>query len=67
VERGRWVIESYPEATATRDALATMVEGYKGLGMDDRASEVLAVLRENAPDHAQLRGSRFVPKHGRSN
>ena len=40
-----------------------MVEGYQGLDMDDRANEVLAVLRENAPDHEQLQGSRFVPKH----
>ncbi|MCP1313736.1 MULTISPECIES: outer membrane protein assembly factor BamD [unclassified Halomonas] len=66
VERGRWVIENFPEANATRDALATMVEGYQGLGMDDRAGEVLAVLRENAPNHEQLRGGRFVPKHGGS-
>ncbi|WP_083007137.1 outer membrane protein assembly factor BamD [Halomonas sp. GT] len=64
VERGRWVIENYPESSATRDALATMVEGYQGLGMDDRANEVLVVLRENAPDHEQLRGNRFMPKHG---
>ena len=63
VERGRWVVENYPESSATRDALATMVEGYQGLDMDDRANEVLAVLRENAPDHEQLQGSRFVPKH----
>ena len=40
-----------------------MVEGYQGMGMQDRASEVLAVLRENAPDHEQLQGSRFVPKY----
>jgi len=59
------VIENYPESNATRDALATMVEGYQGLGMDDRVSEVLAVLRENAPDHEQLQGNRFVPKHVR--
>jgi len=56
-------VENYPEATATRDALATMIEGYQGLGMNDRANEVLAVLRENAPNHAQLQGSRFIPKH----
>lgn len=63
VERGRWVVENYPESSATRDALATMVEGYQGLEMDDRASEVLAVLRENAPNHEQLQGNRFIPKH----
>ncbi|WP_447956336.1 outer membrane protein assembly factor BamD [Vreelandella sp. EE7] len=67
VERGRWVIENFPEANATRDALATMVEGYQGLGMNDRAEEVLTVLRENAPNHNQLRGDRFVPKHVSAN
>ncbi|MGM0544417.1 MAG: outer membrane protein assembly factor BamD [Pseudomonadota bacterium] len=63
VERGRWVVEHYPESNATHDALATMVEGYQGLDMDDRADEVLTVLRENAPDHDQLGGNRFRPKH----
>lgn len=63
VERGRWVVENYPESNATRDALATMIEGYQGLEMDDRANEVLAVLRENDPDHDQLDGNRFTPKH----
>ncbi|MCG6659687.1 outer membrane protein assembly factor BamD [Halomonas campisalis] len=63
VERGRWVIENYPESEATRDALATMVEGYLGLDMRDRAREVLDVLIENAPDHAQLRGRTFRPRH----
>jgi len=43
-----------------------MVEGYQGLGMDDRAREVLTVLRENAPDHEQLQNGRFTPKHGNS-
>ncbi|WP_075879556.1 outer membrane protein assembly factor BamD [Vreelandella massiliensis] len=63
VERGRWVIENYPESNATHDALATMVEGYMGLGMEDRVQEVLAVLRENAPNHEQLSGREFQPKY----
>ncbi|PXX94904.1 outer membrane protein assembly factor BamD [Halomonas sp. LBP4] len=63
VERGRWVVENYPESEATRDALAVMVEGYLGLEMRDRAREVLAVLLENAPHHEQLRGRTFEPKH----
>jgi len=63
VERGRWVVENYPESNATRDALATMVEGYLGLEMRDRAKETLAVLIENAPDHDQLDGRRFQPKY----
>ncbi|MDN6180509.1 MAG: outer membrane protein assembly factor BamD [Halomonas subglaciescola] len=64
VKRGRWVLEHYPESTATADAMATMVEGYQGLGMDDRASEVLKVLKDNAPDHKQLKNGTFKPRHG---
>lgn len=63
VERGRWVIEQYPEAPATRNALAVMVEGYLGLEMRDRASEVLSVLIENDPNNERLRGRTFRPLH----
>ncbi|TFH85751.1 outer membrane protein assembly factor BamD [Billgrantia azerbaijanica] len=63
VERGRWVVEKYPESEATRDALAVMVEGYLGLDMRDRAREVLGVLIDNAPRHEQLRGRTFRPRH----
>ncbi|MFC3284182.1 outer membrane protein assembly factor BamD [Litchfieldella rifensis] len=63
VKRGRWVIENYPEAPATRDALAVMVEGYLGLEMRDRAREVLATLIENDPDNERLRGRTFRPLH----
>ena len=67
VERGRWVVENYPEAEATRDALATMVEGYLGLEMQDRAREVLQVLIENDPDNERLRGRTFQPLHVEAN
>jgi outer membrane protein assembly factor BamD len=63
VERGRWVIEHYPQATATRDALAVMVEGYLGLKMRDRARAVLATLIENDPNNARLNGNTFEPEH----
>lgn len=63
VERGRWVIERYPEAQATRDALATMVEGYLGLDMTERARETLRVLIDNAPDHERLDGRTFDPQY----
>lgn len=63
VERGRWVVENYPETPATRDALAVMVEGYMGLEMNDRAREVLRTLIDNAPDHERLQGRSFHPKH----
>lgn len=63
VERGRWVVENYPQSEATRDALAMMVEGYLGLDMRDRAREVLQVLIENDPNNARLRGRTFQPQH----
>ncbi len=63
VERGRWVIEHYPQSAATHDALAMMVEGYLGLGMRDRARETLQVLIDNAPKHERLRGRTFRPQH----
>ncbi len=66
VERGRWVIENYPESEASRDALAVMVEGYLGLEMRDRAREVLEVLIENDPRHKRLRGRTFEPQHVRA-
>ncbi|MEQ6889682.1 outer membrane protein assembly factor BamD [Halomonas sp. CS7] len=63
VERGRWVLENYPQTEASRDALAVMVEGYLGLGMRDRAGETLQVLIDNAPNHDRLRGRTFRPQH----
>ncbi|MFG6160681.1 outer membrane protein assembly factor BamD [Halomonas sp. 1390] len=63
VERGRWVLENYPQTEASRDALATMVEGYLGLEMRDRARETLQVLIDNAPNHDRLRGRTFRPQH----
>lgn len=63
VQRGRWVIENYPQSTSTRDALAVMVEGYLGLDMRDRARDVLATLVENDPGNDRLRGSTFHPLH----
>jgi outer membrane protein assembly factor BamD len=63
IERGRWVIEHYPQSSATRDALAVMVEGYLGMDMRDRARQVLTTLIENDPDNARLDGRTFKPKH----
>jgi len=54
ISRGRYVIENYPQAPATPDALAVMVQGYHFLGMQDRADEALNVLRTNYPDFPAL-------------
>ena len=63
VERGRWVIEHYPQTSANPDALAVMVEGYMGLTATDRARETLAILEHNTPDHRQIRDGIFYPRY----
>ena len=52
--RGRYVVENYPQTEASADALAVMVQAYKLLKMDDLADSSLAVLRENYPHHPSL-------------
>jgi len=52
--RGRYVVENYPQTEATADALAVMVQAYKLLELNDLADSSLAVLRENYPKHPTL-------------
>lgn len=54
VGRGRYVLENYPKSPAIPDSLAVMVQGYHLLGMQDRAEEMLAILRSNYPDYPAL-------------
>lgn len=52
--RGRYVLENYPKTPAIPDALAVMVQGYKELGMNDAAEQMLGILRTNYPNHPVL-------------
>lgn len=52
--RGRYVLENYPQTPAIPDALAVMVQGYKELGMNQAADEILPILRTNYPNHPAL-------------
>lgn len=52
--RGRYVVENYPQTPAIPDALAVMVQGYKQLGMNDAADQILPILRTNYPNHPVL-------------
>src|SRR5690606_20492997 len=52
--RGRYVLENYPQTPAIPDALAVMVQGYKLLGMPEAAEQTLAILRTNYRDHPVL-------------
>lgn len=52
--RGRYVVENFPQTPAVADGLAVMVQAYQLLGLNDLAEDALSVLRENYPDHPSL-------------
>lgn len=52
--RGRYVVENFPQTPAIGDALAVMVQAYQLLGLNDLASDSLAVLNQNFPDHPSV-------------
>lgn len=61
--RGRYVVENYPQTEAVPDALAVMVQAYQLLKMDDLANDSLVVLRNNYPNHPSLDESgNFISK-----
>jgi len=52
--RGRYVVEHFPQSPAVGDGLAVMVQAYYLLGLDVLAEQNLAILKENFPDHPNL-------------
>jgi len=54
LNRGKYVLENFPSAPAIPDALATIVQAYVLLGMDDLAAQNLEVLKLNFPDYPEL-------------
>ncbi|MDY0007510.1 MAG: outer membrane protein assembly factor BamD [Spongiibacteraceae bacterium] len=63
--RGRYVVENYPQTPAVPDALAVMVQGYQLLGLNDLANDALLVLKENHPRHPSLdENGNFISRFG---
>ncbi len=54
VNRGRYVVENFPQTPAVADGLAVMVQGYILLGLDELAQDSLDVLVLNYPDHPSI-------------
>lgn len=50
LNRARYVLENYPGAPATIDALKIMIESYQALGMDELAADARRVLEYNHAD-----------------
>lgn len=54
LNRGKYVLENFPSAPAVPDALATIVQAYHLLGMNDLAQQNLDLLRLNFPEYPEL-------------
>jgi outer membrane protein assembly factor BamD len=55
--RGRYVLEMYPQSGYQGDALALLVESYTRLGQTDLAADSRRVLLANDPQHPYLSGN----------
>ena len=54
VNRGRYVVENFPQTPAVGDGLAVMVQGYTLLGLEELAQDSLDVLVLNYPGHPSV-------------
>ncbi|MGB0360850.1 MAG: outer membrane protein assembly factor BamD [Endozoicomonas sp.] len=54
IKRGQYVVENMQKTPAVPEALSIMIEGYQHLALTQPASEALAVLKLNYPDHSSL-------------
>jgi outer membrane protein assembly factor BamD len=52
--RGRYVVENFPQTPAVADGLAVMIQGYTLLGLDELAQDSLDVLVLNYPQHPSV-------------
>ncbi len=54
--RARFVIENYPGAPSTPDALVILIEANHRLGLKDAANDALRILAANYPNHSGFDG-----------
>lgn len=54
------VLTEFQYTSSVGDALAIMTEAYQYLGLEDKATKSLAVLKLNYPEHEQLEEGKFV-------
>jgi outer membrane protein assembly factor BamD len=58
VNRGQYVLQRYPQAPATEEALALMVKAYAALGMNDLRDDTMRVMQKNFPDSSYFSGAK---------
>ena len=54
--RGRYLLETYPQSEYQDDAVALLAASYKSLGQEQLAADARRVLESNNPDHPYLHG-----------
>jgi len=62
--RGKYLLQTYPQSAFDGDAVALMAVSYTALGQDDLAADARRVLELNYPDHDYLRDSRWPREEG---
>ena len=56
VNRGKYLLENYPQSEYEDDAIALMAAGYTKLGQTTLAEDSKRVLQQNYPEHPYLKG-----------
>ena len=54
--RGRYLLENFPQSEYQDDAVALLAASYKGLGQEQLSADARRVLEANNPEHPYLRG-----------
>lgn len=56
LNRTKYILETYPGASATEEALVTMVSAYDAMGMNDLRDDTIRVLKTNFPENPMITG-----------
>jgi len=59
IKRCQNILATYPQTTATPDALALMVDAYQVLGLEQQAADTSSVLKLNYPDYKKPQRRHF--------
>lgn len=62
--RGKHLLQTYPQSEYDGDAVALMAASYTALGQDDLAADARRMLELNYPDHDYLQGGRWPKGDG---
>ena len=56
INRGQYLLETYPQSEHDDDAIALMAASYAELGQETLAQDARKLLEKNYPQHAYLQG-----------